>query len=45
MALQGHTHRMIDLLNKLGSRHYIKRDLQSYLPVGYPNPLRMPQHH
>ncbi len=41
---RGYTLRMIDLLNRLGARHYIKKDLQSYLPPGYPNPLRVPQH-
>lgn len=42
---EGYTHRMIELLNRLGARHYIKKDLQKYLPPGYPNPLRVPQHH
>jgi hypothetical protein len=37
--------RMIELLNRLGARHYIKRDLQAYLPADYPNPLRVVQHH
>lgn len=37
--------RMIDLLQKVGARHYIKKDLQAWLPKGYPNPLRVPQHH
>jgi hypothetical protein len=36
---------MVAVLNWLDARHYIKRDLQSYLPAGYPNPLRVPQHH
>jgi DNA repair photolyase len=40
-----YTLRMIDLLGRLGKAAYIKRDLQSYLPPGYPNPLRVPQHH
>jgi DNA repair photolyase len=40
-----YTLRMIDLLNHLGKQHYIKRDLQPYLPPGYHNPLRVPQHH
>lgn len=40
-----YTHRMVDLLNRLGARHYIKRDLQPFLPPDYPNPLRVPQHH
>jgi len=42
---EDYTHRMVETLNRLGSRHYIKRDLQKYLPPGYPNPLRVPQHH
>lgn len=42
---EGYTLRMIDKLNKLGKRHYIKKDLQKYLPVGYFNPLRVQQHH
>jgi DNA repair photolyase len=37
--------RVIDLLNRVGAKHYIKKDLQPYLPPGYPNPLRVPQHH
>jgi len=36
---------MIDLLHQLGKAHYIKRDLQKYLPPGYPNPARVEQHH
>jgi DNA repair photolyase len=40
-----YTFRMIDLLNKKGKAHYIKKDLQCYLPENYPNPLRVPQHH
>lgn len=39
------TRRVTQLLNDLGARHYIKRDLQPYLPEGYPNPLRVPQFH
>lgn len=42
---RNYTERMIDLCGKLGVRHYVKRDLQPYLPKGYPNPLRVPQHH
>lgn len=42
---EDYTHRMIDLLHKLGKAHYIKKDLQPYLPEGYDNPLRVPQHH
>jgi DNA repair photolyase len=41
---EDYTHRMIDLCQKLGARHYIKHDLQSYLPEGYYNPRRVPQH-
>lgn len=42
---QDYTLRMIDMCQQLGVRHYIKRDLQPFLPVGYVNPLRVPQHH
>lgn len=40
-----YTLRMIDVCQRLGVKHYIKRDLQPFLPAGYPNPLRVPQHH
>lgn len=40
-----YTLRMIELLHKVGAKHYIKHDLQPYLPPGYDNPLRVPQHH
>jgi DNA repair photolyase len=40
-----YTLRMIDLCQRLGVRHYVKKDLQPFLPAGYPNPLRVPQHH
>jgi DNA repair photolyase len=40
-----YTQRMIAKLTRLGKAHYIKQDLQKYLPAGYPNPLRVPQHH
>ena len=40
-----YTLRMIDLLNRVGVKHYIKKDLQPYLPVDYPNPLRVRQNH
>jgi len=36
---------MLDVLQRVGARHYIKRDLQAFLPPGYPNPLRVAQHH
>ena len=42
---QDYTLRMIDLLNQFGAKHYIKQDLQPFLPAGYPNPLRIVQHH
>jgi DNA repair photolyase len=37
--------RMVELLTRLGAAHYIKHDLQPYLPKGYHNPMRMQQHH
>jgi len=40
-----YTHRMIVLCAELGVAHYIKKDLQKYLPTGYHNPLRVKQHH
>lgn len=40
-----YTLRMIDLCQMLGVPHYIKRDLQEFLPPGYHNPLRVTQHH
>lgn len=40
-----YTLRMIGLCQQLGVRHYIKQDLQEYLPTGYFNPLRIQQHH
>jgi DNA repair photolyase len=40
-----YTLRIIELLNALGKPHYVKKDLQKWLPPGYPNPLRVPQHH
>lgn len=42
---RGYTLRMIELLNRLGKKHYIKKDLQPFLPSGYFNPLRVAQHH
>lgn len=42
---EDYTHRMIDKLQRLGKKHYIKLDLQPYLPPGYHNPLRVQQHH
>lgn len=40
-----YTARMIETLQRLGAAHYIKKDLQRFLPPDYPNPLRVPQHH
>jgi hypothetical protein len=42
---QEYTLRIVALCQRLGVRHYIKKDLQPFLPAGYPNPLRVPQHH
>lgn len=39
------TERAIDLLQSVGARHYVKVDLQPYLPAQYPNPRRVAQHH
>jgi DNA repair photolyase len=33
----------IRLVTDLGKRHYVKRDLQPFLPPGYDNPLRVDQ--
>jgi DNA repair photolyase len=40
-----YTLRMIDLCSKLNVKHYIKKDLQPFLPDGYNNPLRVQQHY
>lgn len=42
---RSYTLKMVDLCQGLGAKHYIKRSLQEWLPAGYPNPLRVPQHH
>lgn len=42
---QQYTLRMVDLLNRLGKAHYVKMDLQPFLPPNYPNLLRVDQHH
>jgi len=42
---QDYTLRMIDLCQALGVKHYIKKDLQPFLPAGYSNPRRVKQHH
>lgn len=39
-----YTLRMIDLCQSLNVKHYIKKDLQPYLPDGYHNPRRVAQH-
>lgn len=40
-----YTLRMIHLCRRVGVNHYVKKDLQPFLPAGYWNPLRVPQHH
>jgi hypothetical protein len=40
-----YTLRIIEVLAKVQAKSYIKKDLQPYLPEGYDNPLRVPQHH
>jgi hypothetical protein len=40
-----YTERMTALLQRVGATHYVKRDLQGYLPAGYHNPLRVSQWH
>lgn len=42
---EDYTHRMLEVVQRLGVAHYIKKDLQPFLPAGYPNPLRVQQHH
>lgn len=42
---KSYTERMVELCARLGVAHYVKKDLQRFLPAGYPNPLRLPQHH
>lgn len=39
-----YTLEIIELCSKLGVSHYIKEDLQKYLPNGYSNTLRIKQH-
>lgn len=41
---QRYTHEVIEVCQELNIEHYIKRDLQQFLPEGYENPLRVPQH-
>jgi DNA repair photolyase len=40
-----YTERMLELVNKLGIKHYFKKDLQAFLPVGYYNPKYIDQHY
>lgn len=42
---EGYTHRIVEMCQRLGVRHYIKKDLQCYLPAGYENPRHITQHH
>lgn len=39
-----YTNDILELVNKLNIKHYIKQDLQKYLPNGYENLKRIPQH-
>lgn len=40
-----YTLRVIALCQTLGIKHYVKKDLQPYLPEGYENPVRVRQFH
>lgn len=42
---QDYTLRILELVDRLGVKHYIKKDLQPYLPAGYHNPKYIDQHH
>lgn len=42
---ESYTYRILELVNRLGVKHYIKHDLQKYLPAGYYNPRYINQHH
>ena len=42
---ESYTHRCVELCQRLGVKHYIKHDLQRYLPAGYDNPRYIDQHH
>jgi DNA repair photolyase len=42
---QDYTLRILDVVNRLSVKHYIKHDLQPYLPAGYHNPKYIDQHH
>lgn len=39
-----YTERMLETVNRLNAKHYIKKDLQKYLPAGYHNEKYIPQH-
>lgn len=41
---EDYTNRIVELVNLLGVRHYIKKDLQKYLPDGYSNPKYVRQY-
>src|SRR5262249_3547140 len=42
---RAYTESALDVVNRVGARHYFKKDLQAVLPRGYHNPMRVPQHH
>jgi len=37
------THDVLKVVGEVGARHYIKKDLQPFLPEGYSNPMRVEQ--
>lgn len=40
-----YTYRILETVNRLGVKHYIKHDLQKFLPKGYGNPKYIAQNH
>lgn len=42
---EDYTLRIVETVQRLGVKHYIKHDLQKYLPAGYHNPKYITQHH
>jgi DNA repair photolyase len=42
---QDYTLRVLELVNRLGIKHYVKKDLQPFLPAGYHNPKYITQAH
>ena len=42
---ESYTLRIVELCAALGVKHYVKKDLQPYLPKDYPNPKRVQQFH